>query len=72
MQQESTTARASSLARDMYHLGRVVTLDEINARINSLSTAQVRDFAIEYAPRAMVLVTIGPQPLNPACVKSLS
>ena len=72
MQQESTTARASSLARDMYHLGRVVTLDEINARINALSTAQVRDFAIEYAPRAMVLVTIGPQPLNPACVKSLS
>jgi len=72
MQQESTTARASSLARDMYHLGRVVTLDEINSRINALSTTQVRDFSIEYAPKTMVLVTIGPQALNPACVTSLS
>jgi len=71
MQQESTTSRASSLARDMYHLGRVVTLDEINSRINALGTTQVRDFAIEYAPKSMVLVTIGPHALNPACVSSL-
>ncbi|HQX49480.1 MAG TPA: pitrilysin family protein [Planctomycetaceae bacterium] len=71
MQQESTTSRASSLARDMYHLGRIVTLDEINARINALSTTQVRDFSIEYAPRAMVLITLGPLPLNPACVTAL-
>ena len=71
MQQESTTSRASSLARDMYHLGRIVTLDEINSRINALSTTQVRDFSIEYAPRAMVLVTLGPQALNPACVTAL-
>ena len=72
MQQESTTSRASSLARDMYHLGRVVTLDEINSRINALSTTQVRDFSVEYAPKAMVLVTIGPHALNPACVTSLN
>lgn len=71
MQQESTTSRSSSLARDMYHLGRVVTLDEINTRINALTTSQVREFALEYAPKAMVLVTIGPQELNPACVTSL-
>ena len=71
MQQESTTSRASSLARDMYHLGRVVSLDEINDRINRLTTSQVRDFAVEYAPRSMVLVTIGPQALNPACVTTL-
>lgn len=71
MAQESTTSRASSLARDMYFLGRVVTLDEINTRINALSTAQVRDFSIEYAPKSMVLVTIGPQALNPACVTAL-
>lgn len=64
MQQESTTSRASSLARDMYHLGRVVTLDEINSRINALTTSQVRDFVIEHAPKAMVLVTLGPQSLN--------
>ncbi|MDA1232194.1 MAG: pitrilysin family protein [Planctomycetota bacterium] len=72
MQQESTTSRSSSLARDMYHLGRVVTLDEINSRINVLSTSQVRDFAIEWAPKSMVLITIGPQALDPACVTGLS
>lgn len=71
MQQESTTSRSSSLARDMYHLGRVVTLDEINTRINALTTSQVREFAVEYAPKAMVLVTIGPQELNPTSVTSL-
>jgi predicted Zn-dependent peptidase len=71
MQQESTTSRASSLARDMYHLGRVVTLDEINAQIDSLTTSQVREFVIEHTPRSMVLVTLGPHSLNPACVMSL-
>ncbi len=71
MQQESTTSRASSLARDMYHLGRVVSLDEINTRINKLTTSQVQKFAIEHAPKSMVLVTLGPQSLNPSCVTSL-
>ena len=71
MQQESTGSRAGSLARDLYHLGRVVSLDEINDRINRLTTAQVREFVEEYAPRSMVLVSIGPKPLNPDCVLSL-
>jgi predicted Zn-dependent peptidase len=71
MQQESTTSRSSSLARDTYHLGRVVTLDEINARINALTTSQVREFVLEQAPKSMVLVTLGPQSLNPACVAAL-
>jgi predicted Zn-dependent peptidase len=68
MQQESTSSRASSLARDLYHLGRVVTLDEVNSRINQLSVAQVRDFVIEFAPRSMVLVTLGPGELDPGCL----
>jgi hypothetical protein len=49
----------------------VVTLDEINARINALTTTQVRDFVIEYAPKSMVLVTLGPQSLDAACIQSL-
>jgi len=71
MQQESTTSRASSLARDMYHLGRVVSLDEINARINALTVPQVTDFSVEYMPKSMVLITLGPQSLDPACVTTL-
>lgn len=71
MQQESTSSRASSLARDMYLLGRVVTLDEIHHRIDTLTVPQVQQFIQEYAPKSMVLVTIGPQPLNADCVGQL-
>ena len=71
MQQESTSSRSSSLARDLYHLGRVVTLDEVNSRINQLTVAQVRDFVIEFAPRSMVLVTLGPGELDPGCLPGI-
>ena len=68
MQQESTMSRASSMARDMLYLGRVMEMDEIRSRIESLTPEQVRDFAIEHAPGNMVLVTIGPEALNSDCV----
>lgn len=70
MQQESTMSRAGSLARDTLYVGRVLQLDEIRARIDGLTVDQVRDFAIEFAPREMVLVTIGPEALNADCVRS--
>lgn len=68
MQQESTMSRSSSLARDTLFLGRVRELQEIRDMLDSLTVEQVRDFAIEYAPKAMALVTIGPEALNEACV----
>ncbi len=68
MQQESTSSRASSLARDMYLLDRVVTLDEIQRRIDSLTVDQVRQFVIDHQPKSMVLVTIGPNALNGGCL----
>jgi predicted Zn-dependent peptidase len=68
MQQESTMSRSSSLARDTLFLGRVLELQEVRARIDGLTVAQVRDFAQEYAPQTMALVTIGPEPLDAACV----
>ncbi len=71
MQQESTMARSSSLARDTFHLGRVMLLDEIHQRIDDLTVEQVRNFAIDYAPASMALVTIGPQPLDAACVRDV-
>ena len=72
MQQESTMSRASSAARDIYHLGRVVSLSEINNRIDDLTVDRVRDFILDYAPKSMVLVTLGPQPLDSECVTNLS
>ena len=72
MQQESTMGRASSAARDIYFLGRVVSLDEVNARIDALTVDSVRDYITTHAPKSIVLVTLGPQPLNPACIQNLS
>lgn len=72
MQQESTMARASSAARDIYHLGRVVSLDEINQRIDRLTVPVVREFVEAHAPRSMVLVTLGPKPLDAGCLQRLS
>jgi predicted Zn-dependent peptidase len=68
MQQESTMSRSGSLARDTLHLGRVLDLQEIRSRIDSLTVDQVRDFALEYAPDSMALVTIGPDALDASCL----
>jgi len=66
MQQESTMARAGAVARDTYHLDRVVTLSEIHRRIDSLTVPIVQEFARQTLPREMVLVTLGPESLDAA------
>ena len=68
MQQESTMSRSSSLARDTLFLGFVREMQEIREKIDALTVDQVRDFAIEYAPASMALVTIGPEALDASCV----
>lgn len=70
MQQESTTARSSLLARDTWHLGRVLMPNDIRTRIDSITIEDVRDYAVEFAPRQIVLVTIGPEPLNADCLQA--
>lgn len=64
MQQESTSARSSSVARDWYHLGRVTTLDEIHEKIDALTVDKVLEFVHEHPPRKFTFVTIGPKPLE--------
>src|SRR5205823_14701076 len=44
MQQESSSARSSSVARDWYHLGRVRTLDEVGALVDALSARSISDY----------------------------
>src|SRR5207245_5102652 len=41
MQEESTSARAGTLASDWYYLGRVRSFDEIEAAINELAPAGI-------------------------------
>ena len=51
MQQESTGARAGALARDWFHLGRVVPLEEIRNKIDALTAEQVGSYARSHPPR---------------------
>ena len=64
MQQESSMSRASSLASDWYHLGRVRPIDEIAGAMDALTADSVSDYAGRSAPRDMTIVTLGPTPLE--------
>jgi predicted Zn-dependent peptidase len=63
MQQESTSARASGLARDWFQLGRVTTLEEVRREVELLTAQQVNDYAAKYGPDPLTSVTIGAQKL---------
>ncbi len=64
MQQESTAARSGAIARDWYHLGRVRTLDEIGAIIDGLTCESINAYLAENPPRDLLVVTLGPEPLE--------
>src|SRR5262249_56969881 len=64
MQQESTSARAGSLASDWYYLGRVRSFDEIQAAIEQLSPASITEHLQRHPPADFSVVTLGPKPLN--------
>jgi predicted Zn-dependent peptidase len=66
MQQESTSARATSLASDWYYLGRVRGFDEIQSAIESLSAASILAHLKRYPPGEFSIVTLGPSPLTAA------
>ena len=64
MQQESSSARSSSIARDWYYLGRVRTLDEIGKLVDGLSCDSINRYLAEHPPAGFTIVTLGPQPLE--------
>jgi predicted Zn-dependent peptidase len=64
MQQESTVSRASSIARDWYHLGRVCTLEEVRDQIEALTVKSISDYVLEHPAGDFTILTIGPQPLE--------
>lgn len=64
MQQESTSSRAGAIARDWFHLGRVVTLDEIHARIDALTVERLADYLAAHPPAELTILTMGQQPLQ--------
>jgi predicted Zn-dependent peptidase len=63
MQQESSSARSSAIARDWYHLGRVRTLDEIGRLVDDLTCESINSYLAEHPPKDFTVVTLGPKPL---------
>ncbi len=64
MQQESSYSRASSIARDWYHLGRVRTLEEVGRLVDDLSATSINAYLSEHPPGDFKVVTLGPSPLE--------
>jgi predicted Zn-dependent peptidase len=64
MQQESSSSRSGALAREWYHLGRARTLDEIGALIDALTRDSINSFLEANPPKDLLVVTLGPQPLE--------
>lgn len=64
MQQESSSARSGSIARDWYHLGQVRTLDELSRILDGLSCESINSYLAAHPPRDFTIVTLGPKPLE--------
>ncbi|MBS0202729.1 MAG: insulinase family protein [Planctomycetes bacterium] len=64
MAQESSGSRSASLARNWYHLGRIVTLDEVRSKIDALTVATVLDYVHAHPARDFSILTIGPAALQ--------
>jgi predicted Zn-dependent peptidase len=64
MQEESTSARAGTIASDWYYLGRVRSFEEIERAINDLTPAAIVEYLRQYPPGNYTIVTLGPKPLR--------
>jgi predicted Zn-dependent peptidase len=64
MQQESTSSRSGALGRDWYHLGRARSLDEVGKLVDALSADTINEFLDKNPPSDLLVVTLGPEPLE--------
>ncbi len=64
MQQESSSARSSAIARDWYHLQSVRTLDEVSRIIDELSRESINAYLRRRPPADFTVVTLGSAPLE--------
>jgi len=62
---ESTGARASALATDMFRLGRPRSLAEIAAEIDAITLDQLNAYLARRTLGRMTIQTVGPEPLTP-------
>jgi len=64
MQQESTSARSSVIARDWYHLEKVRTFEEVGRLIDDLTSTDINEFLEAHPPSDFIFATLGPSPLE--------
>ncbi|QDS88846.1 Peptidase M16 inactive domain protein [Rosistilla ulvae] len=64
MEQESSASRASAIVSDWYLLGRVQSRDELQKKIDALTTADLVDYWKRNPPKDLRIVTVGPEPLK--------
>ena len=64
MAQESAGSRASSLARNWYHLGRTISLEEVRSKIDGLTVQTVLDYVHAHPASDFTILTVGPDELN--------
>lgn len=64
MQQESSSARSSSIARDWYHLGRTRSLTEIGRLVDDLTCESINAYLTANPPGDFTVVTLGPRELE--------
>lgn len=64
MQQESSSARASSIAADWYYLKRVQTLEEVRRIVENLSCESINAYLAQRPPAQFTVVTLGQKELE--------
>ncbi len=64
MQGESTSARASALVGDWYHLHRLRSLDELSAAVDSVTAGDVTEYLRHYPVENPTVLYIGPEPID--------
>jgi predicted Zn-dependent peptidase len=64
MQEESTSARAGTLASDWFYLGRVRGQEEIHAAIDALTPRKIVGHLRRHPPGDFTIVTLGPKRLR--------
>jgi len=64
MLQESTSSRAGAIARDWFHLRRVVTLDDVGALIDALTVDRLMSYLERHPLAEPTLLTMGRDPLR--------
>jgi predicted Zn-dependent peptidase len=64
MQEESTSARAGTLASDWFYLGRVRSQEEIHLAIDALTPRKIAGHVRRHPPGDFTIVTLGPKRLR--------